>query len=208
MNNQAVAVIDYGAGNLRSVLNAIAKLGYQAVVTNNPDDLLNAAAVILPGVGAAGDTMYSLEKLGISNVLLQLIDERRPFFAVCVGLQVLFSGTEESGWHKCLDVIPGIVKRLPLGLKIPHMGWNQVKQMITHPLFEGIPDEANFYFVHSYYAEPQDTSVVAGTTDYGKSICSVVIRDNLVATQFHPEKSGDYGLRLYSNFLGRALSER
>ncbi|MCD6391412.1 MAG: imidazole glycerol phosphate synthase subunit HisH [Dehalococcoidia bacterium] len=208
MNNQAVAVIDYGAGNLRSVLNAIAKLGYQTMVTNNPDDLFNAAAVILPGVGAAGDTMHSLEKLRISNVLLQLIDEKRPFFAVCVGLQVLFSGTEESGWHKCLDVIPGIVKRLPLGLKIPHMGWNQVKQMIAHPLFDGIPDEANFYFVHSYYSEPQDTSVIAGTTDYGKSICSVVIRDNLVATQFHPEKSGYYGLKLYSNFLERALSGR
>ena len=208
MNNQAVAVIDYGAGNLRSVLNAIAKLGYQTMVTNNPDDLFNVAAVILPGVGAAGDTMHSLEKLRISNVLLQLIDEKRPFFAVCVGLQVLFSGTEESGWHKCLDVIPGIVKRLPLGLKIPHMGWNQVKQMIAHPLFDGIPDEANFYFVHSYYSEPQDTSVIAGTTDYGKSICSVVIRDNLVATQFHPEKSGYYGLKLYSNFLERALSGR
>jgi len=206
MNNQVVAVIDYGAGNLRSVLNAIAKLGYQTTVTNNSDDMFNAAAVILPGVGAAGDTMYSLERLGVSNVLRQLIDEKRPFFAVCVGLQVLFSGTEEGGWHKCLDVIPRIVKRLPLGLKIPHMGWNQVKQTIAHPLFDGVPDEANFYFVHSYYAEPQDMSVVAGTTDYGELICSVVIKDNLIATQFHPEKSGDYGLKLYSNFLERALS--
>jgi glutamine amidotransferase len=152
--------------------------------------------------------MYSLERLGLSNVVRQLIDEKRPFFAVCVGLQILFSGTEERGWHKCLDVIPGIVKRLPLGLKIPHMGWNQVKQMIAHPLFDGVPDEANFYFVHSYYAEPQDMSIVAGTTDYGKPICSVVIKDNLVATQFHPEKSADYGLKLYSNFLKRALSGR
>ena len=208
MNNQAVAIIDYGAGNLRSVLNAIAKLGYQTTVTNKPDDIFNAAAVILPGVGAAGDTMYSLERLEMSNVLRQLIAEKRPLFAICVGLQVLFSSTEESGWHKCLDVIPGIVKRLPLGLKIPHMGWNQVKQMIVHPLFDGIPDEANFYFVHSYYAEPQDMSIVAGTTDYGKSICSVVIKDNLIATQFHPEKSGDYGLKLYSNFLKRALGGR
>jgi len=206
MSNQAIAVIDYGAGNLRSVLNAIAKLGYRATVTNNPNDIFNAVAVILPGVGAAGDTMYSLERLGISNVIRQLIDEKRPFFAVCVGLQVLFSGTEESGWHKCLDVIPGTVKRLPLGIKIPHMGWNQVKQTIAHPLFDGIPDESNFYFIHSYYAEPQDMSVVAGTTDYGITICSMVIKDNLVATQFHPEKSGEYGLKLYSNFLERALS--
>lgn len=208
MNKETVAVIDYGAGNLRSVLNAIAKLGYQTKVTNNPVDAFNAVAVILPGVGAAGDTMHSLERLGMSNVIRQLIDKKRPFFAVCVGLQVLFSGTEESGWHKCLDVIPGIVKRLPLGLKIPHIGWNQVKQTIAHPLFDGVPDEANFYFVHSYYAEPQDMSVVAGTTDYGISICSVVIKDNLVATQFHPEKSGDYGLKLYSNFLKMALNRR
>lgn len=208
MNKEAVVVIDYGAGNLRSVVNAITKLGYQAKVTSNPRDVFDAIAIILPGVGAAGDTMDSLEKLGMSNVIRQLIYEGRPFFAVCVGLQVLFSRTEEGGWHECLGVIPGIVKRLPSGLKIPHMGWNQVKQTITHPLFDGVPDEANFYFVHSYYAEPEDMSVVAGTTDYGIPICSVVIKDNLVATQFHPEKSGDQGLKLYSNFLKMALSER
>lgn len=208
MNKEAVVVIDYGAGNLRSVVNAITKLGYQAKVTSNPRDVFDAIAIILPGVGAAGDTMDSLEKLGMSNVIRQLIYEGRPFFAVCVGLQVLFSRTEEGGWHECLGVIPGIVKRLPSGLKIPHMGWNQVKQTITHPLFDDVPDEANFYFVHSYYAEPEDMSVVAGTTDYGIPICSVVIKDNLVATQFHPEKSGDQGLKLYSNFLKMALSER
>jgi len=205
---KVIVVIDYGAGNLRSVVNAITKLGYQPKVTSNPRDVFDATAIVLPGVGAAGDTMDSLEKLGISKVIRQLIYEERPFFAVCVGLQVLFSRTEERGWHECLGVIPGIVKRLPSGLKIPHMGWNQVKQMITHPLFDGIPDEANFYFVHSYYAEPEDLSVVAGTTDYGIPICSVVIKDNLVATQFHPEKSGDQGLKLYSNFLKMALSGR
>jgi len=205
---KVIVVIDYGAGNLRSVVNAITKLGYQPKVTSNPRDVFDATAIILPGVGAAGNTMDSLEKLGISKVIRQLIHEERPFFAVCVGLQVLFSRTEERGWHECLGVIPGIVKRLPSGLKIPHMGWNQVKQTITHPLFDGIPDEANFYFVHSYYAEPEDMSVVAGTTDYGISICSVVIKNNLVATQFHPEKSGDQGLKLYSNFLKMALSER
>jgi len=205
---KVIVVIDYGAGNLRSVVNAITKLGYQPKVTSNPRDVFDAAAIVLPGVGAAGDTMDSLEKLGISKVIRQLIYEERPFFAVCVGLQVLFSRTEERGWHECLGVIPGIVKRLPSGLKIPHMGWNQVKQMITHPLFDGIPDEANFYFVHSYYAEPEDISVAAGTTDFGIPICSVVIKDNLVATQFHPEKSGDQGLKLYSNFLKMALSGR
>jgi glutamine amidotransferase len=205
---KVIAVIDYGAGNLRSVVNAITKLGYQPKVTSNPRDVFDATVIILPGVGAAGDTMDSLEKLGLSKVIRQLIYEERPFFAVCVGLQVLFSRTEERGWHECLGVIPGIVRRLPSGLKIPHMGWNQVKQTITHPLFDGIPDEANFYFVHSYYAEPEDMSVVAGTTDYGIPICSVVIKNNLVATQFHPEKSGDHGLKLYSNFLKMALSGR
>jgi len=204
--SQTVAITDYGAGNLRSVANAITRLGYQPRVTNSPSEVLDAAAVILPGVGAAGDTMDSLEKLGMSKVIRQLIYEQRPFFAVCVGLQVLFSRTEERGWHECLGVIPGIVRKLPSGLKIPHMGWNQVKQNIAHPIFDGIPDEANFYFVHSYYAEPDDASLVAGTTDYGLSLCSVVIKHNLVATQFHPEKSGDHGLRLYSNFLKMALS--
>lgn len=202
-----IAIIDYGAGNLRSVTNALRKLGYQAKVTSNPGDVIDAAAVIFPGVGAAGDTMDSLEKLGMADAIRQLIHGERPLFAVCVGLQILLSGTEEGGWHECLGVIPGKVKRLPQGLKIPHIGWNQVKKKVTHPIFEGIPDETNFYFVHSYYAEPEDMSVVAGTTDYGVPICSMVIKDSLVATQFHPEKSGEYGLKMYANFLKIALSE-
>ena len=177
-------------------------------MTSNPGDVLGAAAVILPGVGAARNTMDSLEKLGMADVIRQLICEKRSFFAVCVGLQILFSGTEEGGGHKCLGVIPGTVRRLPSRLKIPHIGWNQVKQTIAHPVFGGIPDEANFYFVHSFYVEPEDASVVAGTTDYGIPICSVVIKDNLVATQFHPEKSATYGLKLYSNFVKMALSGR
>jgi len=203
-----IAIIDYGAGNLRSVANAITSLRYQTKVTSNPDDVLNAAAVILPGVGAARYAIDSLERLGMADIIRQLIQEKRPLFAVCVGLQILFSGTEEGGWYKCLGIIPGTVKRLPSGLKIPHMGWNQVKQRITHPLFNNIPDETNFYFVHSYYAQPEDMSIVAGTTDYGVSICSMVIKDNLVATQFHPEKSGEYGLKMYSNFLNMALGGR
>jgi glutamine amidotransferase len=202
-----IAIIDYGAGNLGSVANAIRKLGYQPEVTREPGRVLGSAAVILPGVGAAGDAMENLEAIGMTEVIRQLIDEKRPLFAVCVGLQILFSSTEEGGLHKCLDLIPGTVKRLPQGLKVPHMGWNQVKQQVGHHLFSGIPDEANFYFVHSYYAAPEDVSVVAGTTDYGVSMCSVAVKDNLVATQFHPEKSGDWGLRMYSNFLEMALSK-
>jgi glutamine amidotransferase len=206
--NKIIAIIDYGAGNLRSVANAIKKLGYHPRVTSDPAEVLDAAIVILPGVGAAADTMNSLGKLGMTNAIRQIIQQRQPLFAVCVGLQILLSGTEEGGWHECLGVIPGIVRKLPPGLKIPHIGWNQVKQRLTHPVFEGIPDEANFYFVHSFYAEPEDMSVVAGTTSYGVSICSMVIKDNLVATQFHPEKSGEHGLKMYANFLKIALGGR
>jgi len=206
--DKAIAIIDYGAGNLRSVANAISKLGYRPSVTSAPREVLDAAAVILPGVGAAGDTINSLEGLGMTDVIRQLIRQRRPLFAICVGLQILFSETEEGGWHECLGVIPGKVRRLPPRLKIPHIGWNQVKQRLSHPVFEGIPDETNFYFVHSFYAEPEDLAVVAGTTTYGVSMCSMVIKNSLIATQFHPERSAEHGLRMYSNFLKMALSGR
>jgi glutamine amidotransferase len=120
---------------------------------------------------------------------------------ICIGLQVLFTTTEEGGGHPCLDIIAGKVVRLPAGLKIPHMGWNQVKQKVAHPVFTGIPDEANFYFVHSYYVNPDDKSIVAGETEYGITFASLIARGNLVATQFHPEKSGDPGLKVYDNFF-------
>jgi len=206
--DKVIAIIDYGAGNLRSVANAIKKSGYHPRVTGDPSEVLDSAAVILPGVGAAADTMNSLEKLGMTDAIRQLIQRGRPLFAICVGLQILFSGTEEGGWHECLGVIPGKVKRLPPGLKIPHIGWNQVKQRFSHPVFDGISDEANFYFVHSFYAEPEDMSVVAGTTSYGVSMCSIVVKNNLIATQFHPEKSGEQGLKMYANFLKIALGTR
>ena len=200
-----IAIIDYGAGNLRSVANAISKLGYQPRVTSRAEDLLEAKAVILPGVGAAGDTMKSLRSLGLVAPIKQFIDDNRPFFGICIGLQVLFTGTEEGGWHDCLGIIPGRVKKLPGGQKVPHMGWNQVQQRISHPIFEGIPDKADFYFVHSYYGEPEDRSLVAGETEYGVTMGSVIARSNLVATQFHPEKSGEYGLKMYANFFRHAL---
>ncbi len=200
-----IAVIDYGAGNLRSVVNAISRLGYQLKITSIPREVLTAQAVILPGVGAAADTMANLKKLGLVNPIQRFIAERRPFLGICIGLQVLFDGTEEGGWHECLGIIPGVVRRLPQGLKIPHMGWNQVRQKISHPIFDGIPDEANFYFVHSYYVEPDDRSLVAGETEYGIPICSVIAKDNLIATQFHPEKSGEGGLKIYDNFIKLAL---
>ncbi|MDP2932405.1 MAG: imidazole glycerol phosphate synthase subunit HisH [Chloroflexota bacterium] len=202
-----IAVIDYGAGNLRSVVNAIKSLGYQPKITSRPDDVRNARAVVLPGVGAACDTMSNLKSLRLIDAISEFIAQDRPFFGVCLGLQVLLTGTEEGGWHECLSIFPGRVKRLPAGQKIPHMGWNQVKQRVSHPVFAGIPDGANFYFVHSYYAEPEDKSLVAGETEYGIPFCSVIAKGNLVATQFHPEKSGEFGLRLYRNFLRLALPD-
>jgi glutamine amidotransferase len=203
-----IAVIDYGAGNLRSVANAIARLGYQPRITRSARDLSEAQAVILPGVGAAGDTMESLRKVGLVAPIKQLIADDRPFFGVCIGLQVLFDSTEEGGGHDCLGIIAGRVKRLPAGLKVPHMGWNQVKQRFRHPIFEGIPDGANFYFVHSYYGEPEDKSLVAGETEYGISMSSVLTHGNLVATQFHPEKSGEHGMKMYANFIRHALNDK
>ena len=200
-----IAIIDYGGGNLRSVANAVARLGYQAEVTNNPHDVLDAAVAILPGVGAAGDTVHRLEKAGMSGAIRELVSDDRPLLAICVGMQVLFDGTEEGGWHDCLGIIPGVVRRLPPGLKVPHMGWNQVRQQVGHPIFDGIPDETNFYFVHSYYADPEDVTVVSGVTEYGVAMCSMLVKGNLVATQFHPEKSGEYGLRMYDNFFKMAL---
>jgi len=200
-----IAIIDYGAGNLRSVVNAIGRLGYQVEVTSSPHDILAARAVILPGVGAAADTMNNLVKLGLADSIRRFIAEGRPFLGICIGLQVLFTITEEGGSHECLGVISGSVRKLPSGLKIPHMGWNQVRQKVAHPIFSGVPDEANFYFVHSYYVDPDDKSLVIGETEYGIPISSVIASGNLVATQFHPEKSGEVGLRIYDNFIKLAL---
>jgi glutamine amidotransferase len=201
-----IAIVDYGAGNLRSVVNAIAKLGYEPKITSSADELLNAQAVILPGVGAAVDAMANLRKLRLDEPIRRVINENKPFFGVCLGQQLLLDGTEEGGWHECLGVVSGRVRKLPPGLKIPHMGWNQVKQRTRHPIFKGVPDGANFYFVHSYYAEPEDKALLAGETDYGISFCSVIARGNLVATQFHPEKSGEVGLRIYDNFIKLAMA--
>ncbi len=199
-----VAIIDYGAGNLRSVVNAVSQLGYQPKVTSRAADILAARSVILPGVGAAAAAMARLKALGLDDTIRQLIAADRPFLGICLGLQILFSTTVEGGKHKCLGIFPGQVHKLLAGLKTPHMGWNQVKQTISHPIFAGIPDNANFYFVHSYYAAPEDRSLIAGETTYGVTLCSVITRGNLVATQFHPEKSGEIGLKILTNFISLA----
>lgn len=201
-----IAIINYGAGNLRSVINAVTRLGYEPKVTGSSADIFNAQAVILPGVGAGGDVMESLKKLGLIESIQRYIAEDRPFLGICIGLQVLFARTEEGVGCNCLDIVPGKVRRLPEGQKIPHMGWNQVKQVKTHALFRGIPDGANFYFVHSYYGEPANKSLIIGETDYGVTFCSALAKGNLMATQFHPEKSGDLGLRIYENFIKIAVN--
>ena len=199
-----ITIIDYGAGNLRSVVNAITKLGFQPKVTSSGADVLDAKVVILPGVGAARDTVDSLKNLGLIDPIRQYISDGGLFLGICIGLQILFTHTEEGGGYDCLNIVPGQVRRLPEGQKIPQIGWNQVKYRTPHPLFEGIPDQTNFYFVHSYYADPEDKSLVIGETYYGVPFCSAIARGNLAAVQFHPEKSGDTGLKIYDNFIKQA----
>ena len=198
-----IVIVDYGAGNLRSVSRAVAHVGHEPSVTSDPHDVAAADAVILPGVGAAADTMRNLREHGMVEPVREYIASGRPFFGVCMGQQALLSVSEEGGEHPCLDIISGRVKRLPGGQKVPHMGWNQVRQRTAHPIFDEIPDDSYFYFVHSYYPEPEDESVVIGETYYGVTFASVLARDNIVATQFHPEKSGEIGLRMYRNFLAQ-----
>jgi len=199
-SSPTIAIVDYGAGNLRSVAHVVEHVELPAVVTSDAHEILAADGVILPGVGAAADTMRNLQDHDLVGVVKDVIARGTPFLGVCMGLQALFTVSLEGGEHACLDVLPGTVRRFPPGLNVPHMGWNQVKQRMPHPFFDGVPDGANFYFVHSYYVDPQDWSVVAGETDYGLPFPSVVVKDYLMATQFHPEKSGEHGLRLYANF--------
>jgi glutamine amidotransferase len=199
-----IVVVDYGAGNLRSVSRAVAHVGPAPSVSADPQDVRDADALIVPGVGAAADTMRNLREHGMVEPVREYIASGRPFLGVCMGQQALLSVSEEGGEHECLGVIPGRVKKLPGGQKVPHMGWNNVRQRREHPIFAGIPDGSYFYFVHSYAPEPDDPEVVIGETDYGVTFASVLARDNIVATQFHPEKSGEMGLRMYANFLAFA----
>jgi glutamine amidotransferase len=196
-----LVVVDYGAGNMRSVEKALVSLGYEPRVTSNPNDLQGASAVILPGVGAAGQIMGSLRDLGMDEAVTDYIASGRPFLGVCMGMQVLFDSSEEDGGQPCLGVLPGRVRRLGTGVKVPHMGWNAVSQLGEHPMWRGVPDDTYFYFVHSYVVEPADAAVRIGSTEYAGAFASAVARGSLFGTQFHPEKSGRYGLALYRNFV-------
>ena len=181
---------------------AVEKAGVVPTVTSDPAALKNADGLILPGVGSGPAAMAALQSRGLVEPLLDYIASGRPFLGVCLGLQLLLDATDE-GDADCLGLVPGRVRRLPDGLKVPHMGWNTVEFQREHPLWQGIPQDSHFYFVHSYYADPVARADVAGVTEYGVPFCSIYARDNVVATQFHPEKSGENGLRVYSNFIGQ-----
>jgi len=195
-----IAVIDYGRGNLGSVENALERLGMRAVVTQDPRVIEDARALVLPGDGAFHDAMSNLQSLGLLEPLKAALHEGRPFLGICLGYQLLFTESEEFGQGKGLDVIPGTVRRFPGGLKVPHMGWNTVEHRGDLRIFDGIPSGAHFYFVHSYYPSAADPSLPAATCTYGVTFPAAVGRGTLFATQFHPEKSQRWGLRLLENF--------
>jgi glutamine amidotransferase len=198
----SIAVVDYGMGNLRSAQKGLEKVGVTACITGDPGKVRSADAVVLPGVGAFRDCMANLTSAGLVNPVLDAIGQGKPFLGICLGMQLLMTVSEEFGLHRGLDVIPGRVVRFDSGsgLKVPHMGWNRVHLSGDSRLFEGIEDGSFFYFVHSYHVVPEDESVVSGWTEYGRRFCSAITGNNIFATQFHPEKSHDHGLKVLENF--------
>ena len=199
-----VAVVDYDAGNTLSVTRALQKVGAKVDLTPDPERVLAADAVVLPGVGAFGDCMRKLRQRGMDEACGEAFGRGKPFLGVCVALQVIFEGSEESPGVEGLGLMPGRVVRFGGdGLKVPHIGWNELSQVRSHPVLDGLDGEA-FYFVHSYYPEPEGVEDSIGETEYGVRFCSAAGRENLVAVQFHPEKSSGAGLRLYENFLSWA----
>jgi len=197
-----IAIIDYGMGNLRSVSKAFEAVGHQAVVTRDKGTIQNASHVVLPGVGAFGDCMANLEQYGLIEPIKAAIQSGKPFLGICLGFQLLFTESEEFGRHEGLNIFPGNVRAFSKDctLKVPHMGWNQVHVQRSCPLFEEIADGVDWYFVHSFFVDPQDRQITATTTTYGMPFTSSIWKDNVVACQFHPEKSQAVGLRLMKNF--------
>ena len=197
-----IAIVDYQMGNLRSVQKAFERVGHEAVITADAAQLADADKIVLPGVGAFEDAMRELIDRNLVEPIRRAVAENRPLLGICLGMQLLFDKSFENGEHQGLGVLPGQVVHfdLPSEYKVPHMGWNQVEPQQPTPLLKGIENGTHFYFVHSYYVVPDDPQAVAGTTDYGPAFCSVVARDNLFATQFHPEKSQEFGLQILRNF--------
>ncbi len=195
-----IAIVDYGMGNLRSVQKAFERVGHAATITDQAADVARAERVVLPGVGAFGDAMANLRRAGLVAPLETAISEGRPFLGICLGLQLLFAESEEMGQHRGLGILPGRVRRFPEGERVPQIGWNQIHIRRQLPLLEGIPDGSFFYFVHSYYVDPEDGDDIVTTTDYGIDYTSIAGRDTAFGIQFHPEKSQDLGLRILRNF--------
>ncbi|MDE7124570.1 MAG: imidazole glycerol phosphate synthase subunit HisH [Eubacterium sp.] len=198
-----VAIIDYGAGNLMSVKKALDFIGAESEITMDKEKIKSASHVILPGVGSFGDAMKSMEERGLVETVKAAALSGKPFLGICLGLQLLFGSSDESDGIDGLNLLNGKISSIPknMGLKVPHMGWNSVSVQQNGGIFKDIPDESYFYFVHSYYLNGADEADVAGTTEYGVNIQCAVQRGNLCATQFHPEKSGEIGLKLLENFL-------
>ena len=195
-----ITVIDYQAGNIRSVEKALEKSGASVKVSGKASDLEKSDAVVFPGQGSCDSSMVNLRNQGLDEVLVEWINSGKPFMGVCLGLQLLLEESDE-GDERGLGVLEGRVEKLPEGQKVPHMGWNSVRFTTDHPVFKGVSQNSYFYFVHSYIAVPKASSIIAGHTEYGREFCSAVAFDNVVAVQFHPEKSGENGLNIYKNFV-------
>lgn len=198
-----IAIIDYDAGNIRSVEKALAFLGENAVVTRDSAEILSADGVILPGVGAFGDAMRKLQAYGLDRTVRSCIDKEMPFLGICLGLQLLFEGSEESPGVEGLHILDGRIVRIPseTGLKVPHIGWNSLQFPNRGRLFENLSENPYVYFVHSFYLQAADDSIVTATADYGVQIHASVEKGNLFACQFHPEKSSDVGMQILTNFI-------
>lgn len=197
-----IAIIDYDAGNLKSVEKALQYLGEECIVTRDKEELLKADKVILPGVGAFGDAMEKLHKFGLVDVIHKIVKENKPFLGICLGLQLMFESSEEGPGVKGLGILPGKIVKFPEkeGYKIPHMGWNSIEIKEGSRLFKGVPDNSYVYFVHSYYLQAENENDVAATTEYITHVHASVEHGNIFACQFHPEKSGDVGLQILKNF--------
>ena len=196
-----IAIIDYGVGNLYSVAKAVAAVGGDAKITSNSDDLIRADKIILPGVGAFGDCMKNLVESGLIPTIREQISNKKYLLGICVGLQILFESSEESLNIDGLGILSGKIKKIHAeNLKIPHMGWNSVN-FSDSKIFAGVKNNSYFYFVHSYHAAPDDKNLISATTDYGEKVTAAVESENIFATQFHPEKSGDVGLQILKNFI-------
>lgn len=199
-----IAIIDYDAGNIKSVEKALEYLGQKAVVTRDRRTILNADKVILPGVGAFGGAMMKINEYGLDAVIKETVDKGIPFLGICLGLQLLFGSSEESAEVKGLDILKGKIRKFPenKGYKIPQIGWNSLRICKDSVLFKGVPDQSYVYFVHSYYLEAADENIVAASCEYAAHVHAAVEKDNIFACQFHPEKSGEVGLKILDNFAG------